>query len=286
MACVAVAGPPGVVEGLSIYRGPSEDEFDRDQLAALERIVPHLRTALYTRRKLLELESRVSDMETTLDRLNTALVLVEASGKVLFANRNARTILHCRDGLVFDRGELIAHYATDGAALRAALVNATKTGTGKGARAVLISRANKRPLQIVAVPCRPETLGTHEKAATVVFITDPDQRVPACPETLRVLFSFTRAEIKLAMVLLDGRSLSEAAALNGVGRETVRSQLKSIFLKTNTRRQSELIGLLARLPEGNTGTEWVNPKLETRKLEPRCSAVRCASVYWGKHCER
>ncbi len=57
------------------------------------------------------------------------------------------------------------------------------------------------------------------------------------------------------MVLLDGKSLLEAAELNNVGKETVRSQLKSIFGKTGTRRQSELIGLLARLPETGTATE-------------------------------
>ncbi len=34
MACVAVAGPSGILEGLSIYRGPSEDEFDRQHFAA------------------------------------------------------------------------------------------------------------------------------------------------------------------------------------------------------------------------------------------------------------
>jgi hypothetical protein len=41
MACVGVAGPPGVFEGLSIYRGPREDEFDREQLSALELVTPH-----------------------------------------------------------------------------------------------------------------------------------------------------------------------------------------------------------------------------------------------------
>jgi DNA-binding CsgD family transcriptional regulator len=256
MACVAVVGPPGILEALSIYRGPGEDEFDREQLAALELILPHLKIALYTRRKLLELESRVSEMETALDRLNTALVLVDTAAKVSFANKSARIILDRRDGLVFDCGELMAQDATEGAALRATLVNATSRGARKApplAQAMVISRDQKRPLQIVAVPCQPETLAMPRKAVALVFITDPDEKPPARPETLRLLFGLTRAEIKLALVLLDGKSLSEAAELNEVGRETVRSQLKSIFLKTGTRRQSELIGLLTRLPDNDTG---------------------------------
>jgi len=257
MACVAVAGPSGILEGLSIYRGPGEDEFDRQQFAVLEQILPHLRTALYTRRMLLELESRVSDMETALNHLNAPLVLVDATAKVLFANRNARAILDCHVGLVSDGGSLKAQADTEEAALRATLANAISARKGEAApdaRPTMISRAGKRPLQIVAVPCWPETLTTPQRTAAVVFITDPDQRPLARPEALRILFGLSRAETKLAMVLLDGKSLSEAADLNHVGRETVRSQLKSIFLKTGTRRQSELIRLLLKLPEDNTGT--------------------------------
>ena len=257
MACVAVARSPGIFEALSIYRGPSEEEFDREQFGALELIVPHLQIALYTRRKLLELESRVSDMESALDHLDTALVLLDANAKVLFANRKARVVLNCRDGLGFCRGELSAQEGTARAALRAMLAAAINPGVGKGksnANAMLIARATKTPLQMVAVPLRPETSAVSEKAVAAVFITDPDQRPPARPEMLRALFGLTPAETKLVTLLLDGKSLSEAADGNGVGRETVRSQLKSIFLKTGTRRQSELISLLARLPAGHAGT--------------------------------
>jgi DNA-binding CsgD family transcriptional regulator/PAS domain-containing protein len=257
MACIGVSALLRAFECLSIYRGPSEGEFDQEHIAALQFVTPHLQTALYTRRKLLELESRVSDMETALDHLHTALVLVDATAKVLFANRNARAIVDRRDGLAFCRGELVAQEVSARATLRSILAAAISRGTVKGKQsAMLVSRATKRPLQIVAVPYSPETtLPTPGKAAAVVFVTDPDQKPAAQPETLRVLYGLTCAETKLAMLLMEGKSLLEAAELSKIGRETVRSQLKSIFGKTGTRRQSELIGLLARLPEGDTGTE-------------------------------
>ena len=178
MACIGVSAPSRAFECLSIYRGPSEGEFDRKHLAALELVTPHLQTALYTRRKLLELESRVSDMETALDHLHTALVLVDATAKVLFANRNARAIVDRHEGLAFCRGELVAQDVSARATLRAILAAAISAKPGKGKQsAMLISRAAKRPLQIVAVPCPPETtLPIPGKAAAVVFITDPDQK--------------------------------------------------------------------------------------------------------------
>ena len=54
----------------------------------------------------------------------------------------------------------------------------------------------------------------------------------------------TAAEGKLAALLARGASVSDAAVQLGVSAHTARTQLKHIFAKTGTRRQSELIRLL------------------------------------------
>jgi DNA-binding CsgD family transcriptional regulator len=64
---------------------------------------------------------------------------------------------------------------------------------------------------------------------------------------LRQLFDFTAAEARLARLIAGGVSPEQAAETIGVVRETVRNQLKAIFAKTGTHRQSELVALLARL---------------------------------------
>jgi len=65
---------------------------------------------------------------------------------------------------------------------------------------------------------------------------------------LGTLFGLTAAEARLAVTLMEGRSLSEASEVRGLSRETVKSQLSAIFSKTDTKRQGELIRLLARVP--------------------------------------
>jgi DNA-binding CsgD family transcriptional regulator len=65
-------------------------------------------------------------------------------------------------------------------------------------------------------------------------------------EHLQKMFSLTTAESRLVRLLLRGDNLKRAAAQLEVSTETVRSQLKSVFAKTNTRRQAELILLLSR----------------------------------------
>jgi DNA-binding CsgD family transcriptional regulator len=63
---------------------------------------------------------------------------------------------------------------------------------------------------------------------------------------IRNAFRLTAAESRLALRLLTGESVRSAAAALGITYESARSHLKSIFHKTGTHRQGELIVLLAR----------------------------------------
>lgn len=64
------------------------------------------------------------------------------------------------------------------------------------------------------------------------------------PVLLQNLFGLTPAEVRVARGLASGETLSGLAAHHGLGRETVRSQLKSVMLKTRTHRQADLVRLL------------------------------------------
>lgn len=57
-------------------------------------------------------------------------------------------------------------------------------------------------------------------------------------------YRLTPAETRLALAVGGSRSLREVAGALGVGYATARSQLKSVFLKTGTSRQAELVALL------------------------------------------
>lgn len=65
--------------------------------------------------------------------------------------------------------------------------------------------------------------------------------------SLAALFGLTPSEIAFCRRLLFGESVSDAAGQLGISVETARSRLKSIFQKTGTSRQGQLMLLLARL---------------------------------------
>jgi DNA-binding CsgD family transcriptional regulator len=58
---------------------------------------------------------------------------------------------------------------------------------------------------------------------------------------LQTRFDLTPAEARLVVHLVTGTSLKSSAKALGVSHETVRRQVKSVFRKTGTHRQSELV---------------------------------------------
>jgi DNA-binding CsgD family transcriptional regulator len=60
-------------------------------------------------------------------------------------------------------------------------------------------------------------------------------------------FGLSKREFAVAHFIASGLSPKEVAQKTGRSPETVRSQLKQLFQKTDTHRQSELVALLLRV---------------------------------------
>jgi DNA-binding CsgD family transcriptional regulator len=238
---------PNAFEVLSVYRGPEEPAFDEDQYRVLKFLAPHLDTALATRRRLINLDSKVNDLTNALNHLQAALILLDRRGMPLVVNTAAREICHRCDGLLLGRMGLEAQTIRESAELQALIRRTVSSVIGKDpvqGGAVLISRRSGRPLQVLVSPLSSSMIDAPQRATATLLICDPDKELPLPTTVLRELFGLTPAESRLALLLLHGMSLPETAEELGVSRETVRSQLRAVLQKTGAHRQSELIKLL------------------------------------------
>ena len=173
-------------------------------------------------------------LERAFDMLDHALVIVDEQGTIEYCNRAASKLLssgHCVLKL------------TSGApaqAIRLACTEHQPSGLCLPQPGV----APERWVRLVVAPIWFGVAGGH--AALWILNT----AAPGLPseELLGALFGLSRAEARLALGLLMGRSTAECARLAGVGVATVRSQLHSIFIKTGVRRQAQLVALLSRVP--------------------------------------
>lgn len=98
---------------------------------------------------------------------------------------------------------------------------------------------------ITALVCQIGSSRTDETSA--IILLDLDARPEPSPRALQSLFGLTAAEIQLAVELARGRNLLDVARSRGLSRTTIRSQLASLFVKTQTRRQADLVALLGRV---------------------------------------
>jgi DNA-binding CsgD family transcriptional regulator len=85
------------------------------------------------------------------------------------------------------------------------------------------------------------------EGVSIIALLDRTVRPEPNPQTLQEIFGLTSAETRLAIEIARGGAPLEIARIRRLSRTTIRSQLASLFAKTETNRQAELVALLDRI---------------------------------------
>ena len=238
---------------LTIERPKSSESFGDEDCRLLRSLVPHLVRALQLHDRIQGLEKKASVLEESLDRVPAAIALVDSRGRVLFLNRPGAALFLQQKYVWLTPAGIQVGRTSEHKYLTWLIRGATGTGSGAAFHpggTMNISRDGyQRPLHVLVSPLRTEALYLGKAIPTaIIFITDPERKPWMPMEWLRQLYGLTPAEARLAQLLASGSSLKEASEQLEVAMSTVRSQLNSVFAKTNTNRQSELMQLLLMSP--------------------------------------
>ncbi len=257
-SCIAVMRfDSSAISCLTLLRSRRRGPFGKEQIKLSHALLPHLQKALELHRRVIELRVTSENLEQALALTPMALVLVAPTAKVLFATVRAKRLFSSQNGLCIRAGYLEAARSNDSSALRTAIRRASGIDFGSldhlSSSLTIRRELPKRPLAISVYPLRPAmALTTACDTVVAVFVFDPDEILPRLDQVLHTAFGLTPAEIRLASLMATGDSLNHVAALLGVSRNTVKTQLRNVFHKTGTSTQNRLIHLLtslnARLP--------------------------------------
>jgi DNA-binding CsgD family transcriptional regulator len=185
-------------------------------------------------------------LERALDMLDCALLIVDEESTIQFRNRVAAALLAGEHGgLAFAGGALSAR----GRKLRETLAHAVALACGElEPSGICLPQPGEPPEHWLRMVVAPIYFGPGSGRRAAIWILNTAS--PGLPgeEMLAALFGLSRAEARLALGLLMGRSAAEHARHAGVGLATIRTQLHSIFCKTGVQRQAQLMALLSKVP--------------------------------------
>lgn len=238
---------------LTIGRPHQAGAFSADDIAFGQLLMPHLQRASALSMRLARLEFQRQTVVTALDRLGHGVFLLDAAGRIAFANQPGEALLRTDDGMKTVEGRPRAARAIDTAQLDRLIARAVRGTPTEGGAAALARPSGKRPLQAIVVPFRHQLEWLPRPTpAALLLLVDPEESAPTQGEILRQLYGLSPAEARLTLLIIAGSSRQQAAEQLGIADATARTQLERVFAKTGTRRQAELIRLLAGLSRLHT----------------------------------
>ncbi len=235
------------------FRLPEKAELDIHDLSKLAILNKHYMKAMNFQDRISGLEKALLRANNVLDLLDFGLLLFGDQKSPLYVNQAAHRILEKsevmslgRDGLLFSNPKSQSDYEKVFNSV-ARLRSSPKKGTGG---LVQVSPSPyRRPYNVVVQPISSDQTGV-AAATTGVLIFDPNAKRTTAIELFSSSYGLTKKETQLALHLAEGLSVDEYARSNGVSINTVRTHVRSIYEKTNTTRQPELVSLILRLTAG------------------------------------
>lgn len=225
---------------------PLNDQM-RDRLSLL---VPHLQRAVTIGRLFDQSKRTEQALTETLDHVEAAVFLVDAKAGIHFANRTAKSMLGEAALVRKERNTLRAAAAEANHVLRDAFVAAGKDDASIGTRGIAVplkNASNERWFAHVLplTSGRRRHAGDSYRAVAAVFIrrTAPDALSPL--EETAKLYKLTAGEVRVFDAMLKVNGVKAIADLLGLSQATVKTHLHNVFRKTGTKRQSELVKLVA-----------------------------------------
>jgi len=229
-------------------RESQQEPFDHRDAAILRSAGVHFSKAISLRRNFLRQKLTADFQGEGLDRLGIGAIIVESDENSIPLNQTAHQVLKQGEALGQRQGRLCATDEYDDRRLQAAIrqVLGSKGDRMKSRALTLSMLGNPRGLGLLIqgrqalAPAsgKPDTNG-------IIFLRGINSTPEIDLSVTRELFGFTQAEARIAAGLASGKLLSELEIDLNISHNTARAHLRSMFMKADVSRQSQLVFVLA-----------------------------------------
>ena len=232
---------------LTLVKPDGAGDASAQDRAVLFRFRPHLLQAIQVTLRLQMAEARQHQLGLALATLSDGAILVDSRRQVVFVNAAADAFLDGPAGrsLSLTQGELVAYDPASNSSLQAALASALAMEGPPLATSLSIKRLGGLGQFTLTFTPLPHTnpweaaVETDRAGRPSCLILIGDGGISSLSRTYRL----TPAETRLVEAIVTGKGLSWAARALGITRSTAQSHLNTVFQKTRTNRQAELVAL-------------------------------------------
>ncbi len=226
-------------------------EYPQHSQTVAAAFMPHVGKAMEFDRTLRLLQQRYNAALAALDHVKIGICVTDEQGRLIIENETASEIISENRGISKNSSGYL-QCTSHQLEVQQAIANCSATAAGLGATAeVLLETSNQNTQASLLLECSPlkDATGELDKGltGTLISIIDPARTEQIDTSRVEKLFSLSSSENSVLRMLIDGDSNRQIAEKRNVSIDTVKSQVSNVFVKTGTKKRSELIRLVAKI---------------------------------------
>ena len=241
-----------------------------NDVLATEQLIPHLKRALQINRKFNTVEQQRNTAFAFLENIPISIIFVDQNARVILSNRHADHVISKQKSLKVDSGYLTTIHPAQRKQLLDTIRNACYSTNTQKAHVVTLNHIDEQAtISLLITPHKTDSgspIASPSSAA--VLIASAADNYEISEQALSSLYQLTPREARLAKSIGDGCSVEAYSQRHNVSKNTTRTHLKSIFSKTKTNSQTELLRTILTSPATWAYKQSAETNVENTSIRP------------------
>lgn len=233
------------------HRREEQGAFAAEELALLNRLLPHLQRGLEMHRGLVDVSDHQQSISRWMSLFKPPAMLFDEKFEITHMNLAAERFLERQSCLQVQDARLDLGDPVMNSQVGFQVMAAIKFALGQynlEPEIVKIDQPPDQPFSLIFLPLRDSGNQVVTAASALVFVYAEDHTAPVSLAPLQEVFGLTTAERTLCEALTQGETLAQVAQRENKSKETLRTQLRRIFRKLDVNTQTELVVTLMTHP--------------------------------------
>jgi len=233
-----------------VFRHEQTGLVDDEMRRRMRLIVPHMRRAVLIGRVIDLKTAEAATFADAADGLGAAMFFVDATARIVHANARGHAMLTQGSLLRVVDGKLVPNDESAEQPLNEVYAMAERGDAAVGVKGIAVplmaldgERHVAHVLPLTSGARR--RAGTSYAAAAAVFLQKAALDAPSPQELIAKLYKLTPTELRVLLAIVQVGSVAEAAETLGIAESTTKTHLHRLFSKTGTKRQTDLVKLVA-----------------------------------------